>query len=96
MLFLASGETQALDISKFDRWHGSALAPVAKNDGAVFEGLQYNQTFICVSHVKEEVPSFLEKWMCLPEAGTGRPARFGEFKKPLNEDPRQWEEIWAM
>ena len=96
MLFLESGERQALNLSNYDRRQDRTVVPSAEHDKMVFEGLRDDQTLICVSHVKEEVPSLLDKWMCLPEAGTGRPARFGTFIKPVNKDRRQWNQIWDM
>lgn len=59
-------------------------------------GLDEDQTLICVSHVKEEVPDVVRSWMCLPEAGDGKPARFGRLRAPLKNDEAQWREIWGM
>ena len=94
MLFLTCGETQTFVVREDDPEKRRLIVPTAMCDGPIFEGLQDDQTLICVSHVKEEVPRTLEKWICLPEAGTGRAARFGHFETPLDEDTRQWEEIW--
>ena len=59
-------------------------------------GLDGNQALICVSHLKEEVPDVVRSWMCLPEAGEGKPARFGHLHAPLKNDEAQWKEIWGM
>ena len=59
-------------------------------------GLDEDQTLICVSHVKEEVPDVVRSWMCLPEAGDGKLARFGRLRAPLKNDEAQWKEIWGM
>jgi len=51
---------------------------------------------IVISHVKEEIPGSVREWICLPEANTGRPARFGRLEGPIKGDYRQWSEIWGM
>ncbi|KZZ95371.1 ABC transporter-like protein [Moelleriella libera RCEF 2490] len=56
------------------------------------EGLSPRQALICIAHVRDEVPACVREWMCLPEANTGRPARFGRLDGPLAE--QTWEEIW--
>lgn len=64
--------------------------------GVEISGLDENQALICVSHVKEEVPDVVKDWMCLPEAGEGKPARFGRLSSPLQHDETTWKEIWEM
>lgn len=59
-------------------------------------GLAANQALICISHVKEEVPNVVKQWICLPEPGTGKAARFGLFHKPLEGDDAGWNQIWGM
>ncbi|KAI4214904.1 MAG: hypothetical protein LQ351_002617 [Letrouitia transgressa] len=59
-------------------------------------GLTADQALICVSHVKEEVPGVVRDWMCLPEANTGMPARFGRFDGPLQGVKGGWEQIWGF
>ena len=98
MLFLTWGETHTFGIKKDDPEKKRFVIPTRPemHEEPMFEGLREDQTLICVSHVKEEVPGVLKQWMCLPEAGTRKPARFGSFKKPLDMDSRQWEEIWGV
>ena len=91
MLFLTWGENRSFgsrrQISVNRRQPGSQREKL-------FEGLNDNQTLICVSHVKEEVPGLVQDWICLPEASSGKPARFGRFEGPLEEFPRAWDKIW--
>ena len=98
MLFLTCGETHTLATMEEDPANKRFDIPTWKEayGQPILKGLREDQTLICVSHVKEEVPRTLTKWICLPEAGTGKPARFGHFQKSLDEDPKQWEEIWGM
>ena len=60
------------------------------------DGLSEDQALVCVSHVKEEVPDVVREWMYLPEANDGRPARFGRLDRPLAQDSKRWDDIWAM
>jgi len=62
---------------------------------ARIQGLGEEQALICVSHVKEEVPQIVREWLVLPEAGSGLPVRFGRLKGPLEDDFREWKDIWA-
>jgi ABC-type molybdenum transport system ATPase subunit/photorepair protein PhrA len=59
-------------------------------------GLSNQQALICISHIKEEVPDCVREWVCLPEASTRKPARFGRLDGPLRLDSRRWNEIWGM
>ncbi|KAH6895591.1 P-loop containing nucleoside triphosphate hydrolase protein [Thelonectria olida] len=59
-------------------------------------GLSDQQTLICIAHVKEEVPDSVREWLCLPEANTGRPARFGRLDGPLRLDDKRWEQVWGF
>ncbi|EQL00438.1 hypothetical protein G6O67_000709 [Ophiocordyceps sinensis] len=86
MLFLAHGETKAL---------GAGRA-VDSEAAAAFRGLTDRQALICIAHVKEEVPDCVRDWVCLPEANTGRPARFGRLRGPLRGDEGGWREIWGF
>lgn len=67
----------------------------ATREGAVVTGLSDQQALVCISHVREEVPSCVEQWMCLPEPNSGRPARFGQLGQWLARDRKGWEHIWA-
>ena len=64
--------------------------------GANVKGLSDQQALICIAHVKEEVPDCVREWICLPEANTGKPARFGRLDGPLGQDERRWDDIWGF
>lgn len=87
MLFLTDGETK---IRKDGRTVPSDVADVK------VRGLTDQQALICIAHVKEEVPGCVREWMCLPEANTGLPARFGRLDGPLRDDTKRWDEIWGF
>ena len=90
MLFLTDGE------SKTHR-KGETVESEAARAGTVrVNGLSDQQALICIAHVKEEVPGCVREWMCLPEANTERPARFGRLDGPLGEDDRRWNEVWGF
>jgi len=59
-------------------------------------GLTDDQALLCISHVREEIPGSIREWICLPEANTGQPARFGRLDGPIEGDYRRWNEIWGM
>lgn len=88
MLFLTDGETK-----KYDGATGEIVAS-GVSDVSV-QGLSDRQALICIAHVKEEVPPCVREWMCLPEANTGDPARFGRLDGPLGEEERRWDEVWG-
>lgn len=88
MLFLTDGESKMYD-SKGE------IVPSHVQDVKV-GGLTEDQALICIAHVKEEVPPCVREWMCLPEANTGMPARFGILDGPLGEEERRWEEVWGF
>ena len=91
MLFLAHGEAKMMQPS------GAVVDnPAAASDRVRVTGLSHQQALICISHVKEEVPDCVREWMCLPEADSGMPARFGRLDGPLRTDSRRWQEIWGM
>lgn len=60
----------------------------------VFGGLEGRQALIVVSHVKEEVPGIVKKWIKLPEPGSGKAPVLGSFDFPLDVTPWIWEQIW--
>ncbi|KAG5922756.1 hypothetical protein E4U53_003667 [Claviceps sorghi] len=68
----------------------------SKRGTAVVGGLSERQALICIAHVKEEVPGCVREWMCLPEADSGRPPRFGRLDGPLGGDERRWGEVWGV
>lgn len=103
MLFMIWGETRTfakkLEPNSRQPWRyvGQTRSFLFENrDLEMIEGLEDKQTLICVSHVKEEVPPVVSKWLCLPEASTGMPVRFGDFERPLDSDQSQWENIWGL
>jgi len=101
MLWLAHGEDK-IYTSGFSRSgsgkHSPMEAAVVDNPATTrrVKGLNEQQALICISHVKEEVPDCVREWVCLPEANTGLPARFGRLIAPLRTDGRGWREIWGM
>lgn len=100
MLFLTWGETKTFAFG-FDgdgnmKRFVTSTNPLVLGETPLFPGLHKDQALICVSHVREEVPGVVREWLCLPEAGTGKPARFGRFKMPLDADTDGWEEVWAV
>lgn len=64
------------------------------NDDVVFGGLEGRQALVVVSHVKEEVPGIVKKWIKLPEPGSGKAPVLGSFNFPLDMTPWIWEQIW--
>jgi ABC-type molybdenum transport system ATPase subunit/photorepair protein PhrA len=92
MLFLQHGTSKAY------RWQGNDRR-VVDTEGeaeAKVEGLEDRQALLVISHVREEIPGCVREWVCLPEAVTGKPARFGRLDGPLGRDWRRWEEIWGL
>ncbi|KAH8912751.1 P-loop containing nucleoside triphosphate hydrolase protein [Coniochaeta sp. PMI_546] len=98
MLFLATGEEKMYAPSPAGSGQtGDVIvdSPAAKAGTVKVTGLSDQQALICISHVKEEVPDCVREWLCLPEANTGKPARFGRLDGPLGRDRRRWDEIWS-
>ncbi|KAK4097005.1 2-dehydropantoate 2-reductase [Parathielavia hyrcaniae] len=102
MLFLAHGEENVYSVGSRLSSSGSLTAAavvdssVAKAGSVKVKGLSERQALICISHVKEEVPDCVSEWLCLPEASTGLPARFGRLGGPLRASSRRWAEIWGI
>lgn len=69
---------------------------VAKRGEVKVPGLSDRQALICISHVREEIPPCVREWICLPEANSGEPARFGVADAPLGRDEKSWRAIWGM
>lgn len=64
---------------------------------ATVGGLSAEQALVVVSHVKEEIPACVRKWMFLPAAGSGESCRVGEVLYfPLADDTRLWEALWGV
>jgi ABC-type molybdenum transport system ATPase subunit/photorepair protein PhrA len=98
MLFLATGEEKTYAPAPAGSGQtGDVIvdSPAAKAGTVKVTGLSDQQALICISHVKEEVPDCVREWLCLPEANTGKPARFGRLDGPLGRDRRRWAEIWS-
>lgn len=91
-LFLTSGESRTLEPDT-----GRVVeSEVSKAGEVAVEGLTDEQALICIAHVKEEVPDCVREWICLPEANTGLPARFGRLDGPLRSDAGRWQSIWGF
>jgi ABC-type molybdenum transport system ATPase subunit/photorepair protein PhrA len=92
MLFLTDGEAKT-----YTTGGGEIVPSAASKAGTVkIPGLTDQQALICIAHVKEEVPWCVREWICLPEANTGAPARFGRLDGSLREDEKRWHEIWGF
>jgi ABC-type molybdenum transport system ATPase subunit/photorepair protein PhrA len=101
MLFLAYGEEKMYTLgSRLGNGTLTGVAvvdsPAAKSGSVKVTGLSDKQALICISHVKEEVPDCVREWLCLPEANTGLPARFGRLDGPLRTSSKRWTEIWGV
>ena len=99
MLFLTWGETKSFAIGTTGRDKKERF--VVDTDPRLLsqelvEGINQDQALLCVSHLKEEVPGVVREWMSLPEATSGKAARFGKFKGPLEGNWKEWENIWTL
>lgn len=98
MLYLAWGETKSFAIATVRSGGRERFVVDTEPEllsETVVEGLGSHQVLICVSHVKEEVPGIVRDWISLPEASSGRPARFGRLNGPLEGRGEAWEDIWS-
>jgi ABC-type molybdenum transport system ATPase subunit/photorepair protein PhrA len=103
MLFLAHGETKTYSYTTPSE-SSTATKPkrvvvdsdIAKQGNVKVTGIEERQALLCISHVREEIPGCVREWICLPEANTGRPARFGRLDGPIEGDWRRWGEIWGI
>jgi len=89
-LFLEQGEV------KIYRGEEIIESDASKSGQVKIPGLSDQQALICIAHVKEEVPDCVREWLCLPEANTGRAARFGRLEGPLRTDENRWDEVWGF
>lgn len=97
MLFLTWGETRSFRMHGIGETKRRAVVltlPQLRSK-IVLGGLTNEQALICVSHVKEEVPGVVRQWICLPEAGHGKSARFGTFPGPLEGVENGWNDVWG-
>jgi ABC-type molybdenum transport system ATPase subunit/photorepair protein PhrA len=101
LLFLAHGEAKQFSYSATSSVSKEKERKIIDSDiykaGKVkMGGLMEDQALLCISHVREEIPGSIREWICLPEANTGQPARFGRLDGPIEGDYRRWNEIWGM
>lgn len=107
MLFLAHGEAKTYAKSRGEAIGRGAStdqntetvvvdSEQAKSSNVHVTGLSDHQALICISHIKEEVPDTVREWICLPEATSGSPARFGRLDGPLRTEAKRWGEIWDV
>lgn len=89
-LFLTQGE------AKTHSSDGIVDSEASKAGLVKVQGLTDRQALICIAHIKEEVPDCVREWVCLPEANTGEPARFGRLEGPLGHDEKRWDDIWGF
>jgi ABC-type molybdenum transport system ATPase subunit/photorepair protein PhrA len=102
LLFLAHGETKTFSYvtekvaRKMRSRRPRIRESVISRAGMVkVGGLTKEQALICISHVREEIPGSIREWICLPEANTSKPARFGRLDGPIEGDYKRWNEIWG-
>lgn len=96
MLFLAHGENFLLDTQ-----HGAPKAQktiLALKDDFVTNqitvaGLEKRQALICISHLEEEVPILVTKWLRLPEPNEGERVQFGRVG-PMRRRRQWWDKVW--
>ena len=96
LLFLAWGERRRIEASASKNQRELTTPNFETLEATPFRGLAKDQAFICVSHLKEEVPGVVRQWICLPDAAEGRAARFGYLKGPLESDEDGWRKIWNI
>ncbi|KAI0837789.1 P-loop containing nucleoside triphosphate hydrolase protein [Hypoxylon sp. FL0890] len=95
LLFLEHGETKTY-AKREDGSETIVESDAAKSGDVKVGGLNDNQALICISHIREEIPDCIREWICLPEANSGEPARFGISEAPLGRDEKSWRQIWGM
>lgn len=96
LLFLAWGERRRIKTSASNSQRELEILNTGHSEAAVFHGLTKDQALVCVSHLKEEVPGVVRRWICLPDAAEGGAARFGFLKGPLEGDENGWKRIWGL
>ncbi|KAM3088756.1 hypothetical protein ACMFMG_000387 [Clarireedia jacksonii] len=94
LLFLAHGEAKGYSHHGQDKQ--IVKSDIAKSGNVVMNGLTKDQALLCISHIREEIPGSVREWICLPEANTGKEARFGKLDGPIEGDWRRWGEIWGL
>jgi ABC-type molybdenum transport system ATPase subunit/photorepair protein PhrA len=106
LVFLAHGETKRLSYTTAPNEQSTRKirpqrpqiveSDISQAGKAIMKGLTQDQALLCISHVREEIPGSIREWICLPEANTGQPARFGRLDGPIEGNYRRWNEIWGM
>lgn len=98
MLFLAHGEKMEYSPAEKTTEGKASIVESAiwKARNVKVGGLTEQQALLCISHVKDEIPGSIREWICLPEANTGEPARFGKLNGPIEGEQGRWKEIWGM
>ncbi|KAF2968138.1 hypothetical protein GQX73_g5460 [Xylaria multiplex] len=95
LLFLEAGQTKQY-VKIGDGSEAIVESEASKAGNVKVGGLTDKQALICISHVREEIPNCVREWICLPEANSGDPARFGIADAPLSRDEKSWKDIWGM
>ncbi|KAI1322302.1 ABC transporter [Xylariaceae sp. FL0255] len=95
LLFLEAGQTKQY-VKSSDGSETIVESDASQRGDVKIRGLTDDQALICISHVREEIPDCIREWICLPEAHSGQPARFGVADAPLGRDEKSWKEIWGM
>ncbi|KAH8681640.1 P-loop containing nucleoside triphosphate hydrolase protein [Xylariales sp. PMI_506] len=95
LLFLEHGETKTY-ATRGDGTEEIVESDVSKAGTVKVHGLSDQQALLCISHVREEIPDCVKEWICLPEANSGEPARFGKARGKLARDEKGWSQIWGM
>ena len=96
LLFLSHGENKQFSDSQKRGQRVIAESDISRAGNVKVGGLNKDQALLCISHVREEIPGSIREWICLPEANTRQPARFGRLDGPIEGDYRRWNEIWGM
>ncbi|KAF1347131.1 ABC transporter [Delphinella strobiligena] len=98
LLFLSHGE-KLERVTVMDGKHTTEIlrpSLLAEYENIVFGGLNEDQALLVIGHSREDVPGCIRQWICLPEAGEGRPARWGSLDGPLELNPKAWADIWGI
>ena len=124
LLFLDAGETRRLTPYRQQRRHLGYVSPVGfgvddrsfremQFTGITFEGplMDAHQALVCISHVRQEVPRCVTRWMYLPENG-GPGMGYEESARPeeptgvfttgglrgqlMASDAHLWSQIWDI
>ena len=69
---------------------------ISKEGKVRVRGLSEEQALLCISHVKEEVPGSVRRYITLPEAHSGMRPQVGYIDGPVECNPNRWTKIWSM